>query len=429
MNLTVTKSRLIKRSLSVPGDKSIAHRALILGTLTNGESIIRNIPDSEDIKATINCLKQLGAKLKPGKHNSIHIAPSILKQSPAPLNAQNSGTTMRLMSGLLAAQPFLSVLKGDEQLSKRPMARIIKPLRRMGALIMGKNKDTCAPLIIKGGNLKGKIHRMHVPSAQVKSALLIAGLKAKGVTEIKESAPTRNHTENLLKAMGADIKISGVAVKLNPANKLKPFDITLPGDISSAAYFIAAAALIPGAKIVIRNLGLNPRRTGFIEILRKMGAKIKISRLHKTNCEQTGTLEASYSGILHAAKINGNILPSLIDEIPLLAVVATQAHGTTVIRNAEELRLKESDRISAIVKELLRLKADIRELPEGLKIKGPAILEGAVCGSHNDHRIAMSLAIAGLIAKGKTTIRGAECINKSFPDFIRCLKNMGINGW
>ncbi|MBI4835397.1 MAG: 3-phosphoshikimate 1-carboxyvinyltransferase [Planctomycetes bacterium] len=424
MNLTVTKSRITKSNITIPGDKSIAHRALILCTLANGESIIRNIPDSKDINATLNCLKQLGVKLKRDKHNSIRIKPSPFKRPSAPLNTQNSGTAMRLLAGLVATQPFMSVLTGGWQLNKRPMARIIKPLRLMDALIMGKNKDTQAPLIIKGGMLKGKSHKMLIPSAQVKSALLIAGLKAKGITQIKESLPTRNHTENLLKAMGADIKISGLNIKLNPVNKLKPLDITLPGDISSAAYFIAAAILIPGAKIVIHNLGLNPRRIGFIEILRKMGAKIKISCLNQTYFEQIGTLEASYSGTLHATKIDGIILPSLIDEVPLLSVVATQAEGITTIRKAGELRFKESDRISAVVTELKHLKADIKELPDGLLIKGKSPLEGAVCSSHHDHRIAMSLAVAGLTAKGKTIIRNAECISKSFPTFGKQLKKI-----
>lgn len=426
MNLNVKKISSLKGEVCLPGDKSIAHRALILGALADGKTMIRQLPASGTVEATISCLRELGVKVEKFKQALIIQSHGLcgLTEPGNILDANNSGTTMRLLSGLLAGQPFVSILSGTDRLRQRPMDRVVEPLRRMGAVIMGRAGGKFAPLTISGGSLSAIEYDLPVPSAQVKSAILLAGLYAKGTTRINETIPTRDHTERMLKAMGASLETSGSTVKLGPAEKLYPLKIDIPGDISSAAYLIAAALLLKKSHVIIKGVGLNPRRLGFIQTVQRMGAKVSITDQMVQNGEPVGVIEVRSSS-LTATEISGRTIPYLVDEIPILALLATQAEGTTVIQGAEELRIKESDRLKTVTTELNRLGACIKEKPDGLVIKGPSRLKGATCDSHQDHRIAMTTVIAGLTARGRTVVKDAEWINESFPGFEKVLKRLG----
>lgn len=428
MSLNVKKISSANGSVSLPGDKSISHRALVLGALAEGETIIRNLPASGAVQATVNCLKALGVDIKSEARSGLSIKGKGLKGLREPrqiLNAQNSGTTMRLLAGLLSGQSFVSVVSGSERLNSRPMDRVVEPLRRMGAVILGRAGGKFAPLTISAGTLSSLEYTLPVPSAQIKSALLMAGLYANGVTRINEPIPSRDHTERMLKIMGVSLETSGSMVKLKPPERLGPLKIAIPGDISSAAYLIAAVLLLKKSHLTIKGIGLNPRRLGFIHTLQRMGANISIIDQVLQNGEPVGIIEVTSSELTATPKaFGGTTIPYLIDEIPILAVLATQAEGTTVLQDAGELRIKESDRLRTITTELTRLGAHIKETPDGLIIKGPSRLKGVACNSHNDHRIAMSLMIAGLIARGRTVIKNAECINESFPGFERVLKEI-----
>ncbi|MBI4713461.1 MAG: 3-phosphoshikimate 1-carboxyvinyltransferase [Planctomycetes bacterium] len=436
---------------NIPGDKSIAQRAVLLAAIASGTSHIRNYPDSDDCRAALECVKELGVRVKM-KGDSVTIKGRGLyglRKPTKPLNVGESGTLARLLSGLLAAQPFSSTLTGRGSLLNRPMKRVIDPLRLMGANISSPTGSL--PIHFQSSKRLSPIrYPMPLASAQVKSALLLAGLYANGVTTIKEPTPTRDHTERLLKLMGATITLpqrhkehKGL-IKLYPPERLKPFNITLPGDISSAAYFIVAGILLPIYKetmkpghhflaswipykeLVIRNVGLNPHRIGILDVLKRMGADCKLRIADcglRNNWEPVGDIIVKPSR-LKAITLGGRIIPSIIDEIPLIAVLATQAKGITIIKDAGELRVKESDRIKAIADGLRRLGANIRELKDGLVIKGPTPLHGAVVDSYNDHRIAMSLIVAGLVTKGRVVVKNRECINKSFPEFSTRIKQI-----
>jgi 3-phosphoshikimate 1-carboxyvinyltransferase len=336
------------------------------------------------------------------------------------LNCVRSGTTMRLLAGILAGQPFCSVLTGNEQLRQRPMGRIVEPLRQMGATVLGRDDGRLPPLTILGGNLHGIDYSLPVASAQVKSAILLAGLYADGPTVIHEPGPARDHTERMLAAMGANIQYPISNIKLQ-SSKLSSLDIVVPGDISSAAYFIAAACLVPGSEIIIEGIGVNPTRTGFLDALRGMGANILVENQWESGGEPVADVVMQAGGP-KGIEVRGDQVPRMIDEFPILAVVATQAQGTTVVRDAAELRVKETDRIANIAVELRKLGAHIEERPDGFVVEGPTPLFGSQVNSHGDHRLAMSLAIAGLVADGKTTIEGAECVADSFPGFERILR-------
>jgi 3-phosphoshikimate 1-carboxyvinyltransferase len=335
----------------------------------------------------------------------------------------NSGTTIRLLTGLLSGQNFYSVLNGDNSIRKRPMRRVVQPLRLMGAEIWGREDGNLAPLSIKGSTLNPFQYTLPVASAQVKSALLLAGLYAPGKTVIREPLSTRDHTERMLEIMQADIKISPPEIRIKGGTELRNNDIFIPGDISSAAYFIAAASILKDSQIIIKQVGVNPNRTGLIEILKKMGTKIDILNYQIKSNEPRADLKIEYSE-LKGIEIDQEDVPSLIDELPLIAVVATQAQGKTVVSGARELRVKESDRIKAIVSELKKMGADIEEKEDGFTVNGPTRLQGAVCESYNDHRIAMSLAVAALLAEGKTVIKNSECIDISFPGFEKTLQKL-----
>lgn len=412
----------------LPGDKSISHRVAILCSLASGISEIANFSPGHDCLSTLNCLKLLGARIKT-KEGKIYIkgvGNTSLKESDNVLNSGNSATTMRLLSGVLAAQPFLSVITGDASLRTRPMKRLIEPLKLMGAEIYGRCSNSLAPLVIRGKRLSGISYTMPIPSAQIKSAILLAGLFAEGKTIVEQPQVSRDHTERLLRWMGADINIDGGYVSLAPLiNPLNALDFRVPGDISSAAYWLVAGAIHPNASIKITNCGINPTRTGILDVLLTMGARIKIEN-QRLECNEPVADIHIESSQLRAIEIKGEIIPRLIDEIPVLAVAACFATGTTIIKNAEELRVKESDRILTIVEELSYLGAKIKALPDGMIINGGTLLKGTKVSSHSDHRLAMSLAIAGLMAKGETLVEKPKVAEISYPDFWEQMEKLSV---
>ncbi|MCX6009842.1 MAG: 3-phosphoshikimate 1-carboxyvinyltransferase [Chloroflexi bacterium] len=408
--------------VAVPGDKSISHRALIFNSLALGSSKISNISPGRDCLSTINCLRALGVRFtrQEGKPMAIlvhGVGNTGLTEAKNILNVGNSATTMRLLSGVLAVQPFLSIFTGDISLRSRPMKRLIEPLRLMGAEIYGRGDDSFAPLVIRGKRLHGVTYSLPVPSAQIKSAILLAGLFADGSTAIEEPQHSRDHTERLLKRMGAKFESDNSHIFLTPLTApLTSVDLCVPGDISSAAYWLVAGAIHPNARIKIANCGVNPTRTGIIDALLAMGAKLKIENQRLEGNEPLADLYVE-SSRLKAIEISGNIIPRLIDEIPLLTVAACVAQGTTLIKGAGELRVKESDRINTTVRELSRLGANIEESSDGMIIHGGRLLLGTGVRSHSDHRLAMSLAVAGLVAKGSTLIHNARVAEISYPGF------------
>jgi len=426
VQLGLEKINRLKVNISVPGDKSISHRSLILGSIAQGETRIYNFLDSLDCLKTFECMQALGAEIDLGKDNFIKIKGKGLYGLQEPkdiLDVGNSGTTIRLLTGLLSGQNFYSVLNGDNSIRRRPMKRVAQPLRLMGADIWGRENGQLTPLSIKGARLNPLRYTLPVASAQVKSALLLAGLYATGETVIKEPLPSRDHTERMLEIMQADIKNFPLEIKIKGGKELKGTDIFIPGDISSAAYFIAAASMLRDSQIIIKHVGVNPTRTGIIKILKKMGARINILNYQTKSNEPQADLKIEYSE-LKGIEIRKEEVPLLIDELPLVAVVATQAQGKTVVSGAKELRIKETDRIKAIVNELKKMGADIEEKEDGFIVTGPSRLKGAVCESYNDHRIAMSLAVAALLAEGKTVIKNSECIDISFPGFEKTLQKL-----
>jgi 3-phosphoshikimate 1-carboxyvinyltransferase len=408
--------------VAVPGDKSMSHRALILNSLALGNGKISNISPGRDCQSTINCLRALGVRFtrQEGKPTVIlvhGVGNTGLTEAKNILSAGNSATTVRLLSGVLAAQPFLSIFTGDISLRSRPMRRLIEPLRLMGAEIYGRGEDSFAPLVIRGKRLYGVTYSLPVPSAQIKSAILLAALFADGSTEIEEPQHSRDHTERLLRRMGAKLESDGSHIFLTSLTApLDSIDLFVPGDISSAAYWLVAGAIHPDARIKIANCGVNPTRTGIIDTLLAMGAKVKIENQRLEGNEPLADLYVE-SSRLKAVEISGDIIPRLIDEIPLLAVAACVAQGTTLIKGVGELRVKESDRIKTTAQELSRLGANIEESSDGMIIHGGGLLLGAEVRSHFDHRLAMALAVAGLVAEGSTLIRNARVAEISYPGF------------
>ena len=414
MNKKVSKPKIcLKGELTVPSDKSVSHRAVIFSSLAKGTSVIKNFSKGQDPLSSLEICKKLGI-LAEFKDNLYITSSGKLNTSKTDLYCGNSGTTMRLMAGILAGQNFNSILTGDESLSKRPMKRIITPLSLMGAKINSNNEK--APLKIVGQSLHGINYSSPIASAQVKSSILLAGLFADNKTTVTEPYLSRNHTELMLSYMDADISINGLSVTV-AKSELTPKVIEIPGDISSAAYFIAAALIVPDSEIILKNVGLNPTRTGLLDVLKKMGADIEILDKQTISNELTGDLRIKYSD-LTGCIIEGDIIPRLIDEIPVLAVVATQAQGQTVIKDAQDLRNKESDRIKTIVTELKKLGANIEETPDGMIINGKINLQGGVeAETYHDHRLAMSLYVAGLVCKKEILIKDFDWVNISMPEF------------
>ncbi len=423
MDITIKKDyKTLAGEVTIPADKSISHRAIIFSALAKGKSIVKNFSDGQDPHSTLNIFKQLGVDIEEDGNTVTVNSTGVLKPSNSPLDCGNSGTTMRLVSGVLAGQNFNSILIGDASLSKRPMKRVITPLEQMGGEIT--SNDFKAPLEIKGHNLKSISYNSPIASAQVKSCILLAGLNADGVTTVTEPYTSRNHTEIMLKAMGANLSVEGTTVSIEKS-ELKPIDIEIPGDISSAAYFICAGLIVPNAKIVLKNVGLNLTRTGIIDVVKSMGGNIEILAERETCGEKVGDILVKYSPKLKACKISGEIIPRLIDEIPVIAVLATQAEGQTVIADAQDLRNKESDRITAVVTELKKLGAKIEETPDGMIITGKLPLKGGCeVETYHDHRLAMSLFVAGLVTENEIKINGFEWVNISFPEFEKLFENL-----
>ena len=420
MKRTVRAARRLRGTIEPPGDKSISHRAAILNAIAQGEAVVENFQTGADCLATVRCLRALGIQIEspaPGILRVHGVGRSGLREAAVVLNAANSGTTLRLLAGLLAAQPFFSVLSGDASLRSRPMGRIVEPLRAMGARIQGRADGTRPPLAIEGGRLRGIRHRLPVASAQVKSALTLAGLYAEGETVLEEPVPSRDHTERMLRAMGAAMVANEGGLRVSPlTGELAPLGLRVPGDISAAAFWMVAAAAHPDAELRLTGVGVNPSRSGIIDALRAMRANIAVEEERMSGCEPVADIVVR-SSRLQGAVIEGSLIPRLIDEVPALAVAACLAEGETVVRDAGELRLKESDRIRTTASELRRLGARIEELPDGMVIHSVGALRGAACGSHGDHRLAMTLAVAGLLAAGETTVHGAQAVAVSYPGF------------
>ena len=418
---TVRGGGPLRGTIRVPGDKSIAHRTALFGAIAQGESRIEGFPAGGDPLSTLRCLRGLGVTLRLNEADGVLTirggGPHGLTEPEDVLDCGNSGTTMRLLCGLLAGQPFRSILTGDASLRSRPMARVLDPLRAMGAQTSARG-DGRAPLVITGGPLGGATHHLPVASAQVKSALLLAGLYATGETTVSEPAKSRDHTERMLLAMGAPIVVEGTDVRIRgPVEALRPLTIRVPGDFSTASFWLVAGACIPGSELTIIDVGMNPTRTGALDVLRSMGASIEVLEERAAGGEPVADLHVRGSA-LRATEVGGALVPRLIDEIPVLALAATQAEGTTVFRDAEELRVKETDRIATTVGELRKLGADIEATADGMIVRGRAgALQSGHCDSHGDHRLAMTLAIAALISGEQTTIEGADAASISYPSF------------
>ncbi len=416
MNITVEKSKPLKGTIEIPADKSITHRAFMFSALTKGKVKVSNFSKGADCISTLNIIKQLGCNIDFCNDKELIIDSSVALKAPSEiLDCGNSGTTTRLMAGILAGQHFNSILKGDTSLSKRPMKRVIAPLELMGAKI--KHNDYKLPLEIIGSPLKGINYNSPLASAQVKSCLLLAGLYADGETIFSEPYKSRNHTELMFEYMGADIKTDGNTITVKKS-QLYPVDITVCGDISSAAFFMAAALIVPDSDITIKNVGINETRSGIIDVFKSMGGNIEIINERLVSNEKVADIRVKYSK-LKAVVIEGSIIPRLIDEIPVIAVAASQAEGTTIIKNAQDLRNKEADRITAVQTELSKLGADIQETPDGFIINGKSELQGnCEIECYHDHRIAMSAYIAGLICKKPVKINEFQWVNISFPEFL-----------
>jgi 3-phosphoshikimate 1-carboxyvinyltransferase len=406
----------------VPGDKSISHRALILGALAEGENRVEGWLESGDTLATLGAIRALGVDVQKEGDRLIFQGGN-LKPPTMPLDCVNAGTAMRLLAGLLAGQPFASMLDGSAQLRRRPMRRVTGPLRAMGAYIT--DTDGYPPLFIKPAPIEGGTFHLKVASAQVKSAILLAGLHAGGPTTVVEPGPSRDHTERMLRAMGASITVEGRRIDLEPnLSPLTPLRLTVPGDLSSAAFLAVAAALVPGSDVRIINVGLNPTRAGLLDILARMGAAVDVEDVAEQGGEPVGTLRVRFAP-LRGTAVAGEEVVRAIDELPVLAVAATQAVGETRIQDAAELRLKEVDRIALVAQELRTLGAEVEEFPDGMAIYGPTPLDGASVSSHGDHRLGMALAVAGLVAEGETGICDADCIADSYPGFAETLARLG----
>jgi 3-phosphoshikimate 1-carboxyvinyltransferase len=451
--IELSKAKSFKGTFSATPDKSISHRSVIFSSLAKGKSVIKNFLRAEDTISTINAMRMLGVEIREelppscppllrggwGGELIIHGKGLYgLKEPFDVINCGNSGTTIRMLSGILSGNPFFSVLTGDESLRTRPMGRVITPLRQMGAEIIARGENKYPPIAVKGKKLLPIKYVSPVASAQVKSAILLAGLYADGETEIIEPAKSRDHTERMLPAFGAEIKVDGFRVRIIGGTELKGTEVYVPGDFSSAAFFIVAAILVPDSEILIKNVGVNPTRTGLLEVLKQMGANIELTNMRDVSVnsslvtrhsslfvgEPVADIHCKGCAELKGITITKEKIPALIDEFPILCVAATQAKGTTTIVGAEELRVKESDRIKTMATELKKMGAEIEEFGDGLNIHGKSSLKGVPIESYGDHRIAMAMSIAGIIADGTTTIHGVSSVNISFPGFFEILRRL-----
>lgn len=418
----------LKGTIRVPGDKSISHRAIMFGAIANGVTTVLNFLNGDDCRSTIDCFRKLGVKIEETK-NEIKIYGSGFDGLQEPidiLDVGNSGTTTRLILGLLAGRPFHSVVIGDNSIANRPMKRVTQPLKAMGAVIHGRDDANYTPISVNGGKLNPIEYLMPVASAQIKSSLLFAALQAEGETTIIQPVISRDHTERMIKQFGGNLLIEKDKIKIRGNQHLQAAKVNVPGDISSAAYFMVAAAIVDNSEVILENVGLNPTRTGIIDVLKKMGANIHIkydSHDENDNNEPFGTVKVSTSN-LNGIEIGGELIPRLIDEIPIIALLATQAEGKTVIRDAEELKVKETNRIDTVVNELKTLGANIEATSDGMIIYGKSQLNGGQGNSHGDHRIGMMLSIASLITSSTVHLNGAKAIDVSYPNFYDHLHSL-----
>jgi 3-phosphoshikimate 1-carboxyvinyltransferase len=419
--------RPLQGRVEVPGDKSITHRAIMLGGLARGETVIRGYLPSDDCLRTVGALRAMGRVIQDVDSSN---RPTLRIEGSGPLrepddviDCGNSGTTLRLLTGLVAGLPMCTVLTGDASLRRRPMGRVVEPLRAMGAHIVGRDEGRFAPLALAGQRLKGVDLRLPMASAQVKSAVLLAGLAAEGRTAVTEPARSRDHTERMLGAFGVPLCADGPTVSLEGPASLSAAELDVPGDLSSAAFLIAAALLVPKSELIIERVGVNPTRTGFLDVLKAMGASIAIEGVHEASGEPVATVIVRASS-LRGTVIRGELVPRTIDEFPVLCVLAAFAQGETIIDDATELRVKESDRIRVMAEELGKLGIRVEERPAGMRIAGPQRASGAHCSSHGDHRVAMALAVAALRASGPTTIDDVDCVGTSFPGFFQLLERV-----
>jgi 3-phosphoshikimate 1-carboxyvinyltransferase len=423
MRVSLKNPNRLEGVVNPPGDKSISHRAVLFNSIAYGRSRIANFSSGDDCTSTLRCLRALGVSLrrvsKEDDSRPVLVVSGLkersLKEPQKILDAGNSGTTMRFLTGLLAAQPFFSVITGDHSLRSRPMHRELEPLGLMGAHIRGRQGNSRAPLAIEGMPLRGIEYTMPEPSAQLKSTLLLAGLFSEGETRLHQPAASRDHSERLLREMGAQLMVDGLSLHLMPG-RLNAIDITIPADLSSAAFWVIAGVCHPSASLIIQGVGVNPTRAGILEVLKIMGANIKLENQRNEGGEPVADILAESSELV-GVEISGDMIPLLIDEIPVIALAACFARGDTIIRNAESLRVKETDRIQTTVKELTALGADIEELPDGMVIHGKGKLHGSYTRSHGDHRLAMTLGIAGLLAEGSTDVWDAQVSSISYPSF------------
>jgi 3-phosphoshikimate 1-carboxyvinyltransferase len=437
MRIRVRRARRLTGRVAVPGDKSISHRAALFGALASGRTEITGFLEGEDCLATLKAVRALGAEVTrkgPGHYLVDGTGVDGLTEPDNVIDCGNSGTSARLLVGVLAGQPFWTVLTGDDSLRSRPMDRVAEPLRRMGATVVGRREGSRLPLAVGGTRpLKALTYASPVASAPVKTALLLAGLWADGPVTVQEPTPSRDHTERMLGGFGARLTVGPEGITLTPGAELAGQPVAVPGDISSAAFFLVAAAVAPEAEVTVSQVGTNPTRTGVLEVLHAMGAQIQFVRGQSVTSQSvTGSHAAAEpsadlvmrGGVLRGTEIGGALVPRLIDEVPILAVAACLAEGPTEIRDAAELRVKESDRIRAVATELGRLGARITERPDGLRIEGGARLHGAVVQSGGDHRMAMALVVAGLLADGETVVEDTECIATSFPGFLNAVNDL-----
>ena len=424
----VRHCELLRGRIAVPGDKSISHRALMIGAVATGETVVHGLQEGADCMATWNCLAQMGVRMVRGNNEAVVIEGVGLRGLREPDNVvdcANSGTTMRILCGVLAGGETFSVLTGDDSLRARPMRRVIDPLALMGANIMARS-DMYAPVAIRGCNLRGIEYHTPVASAQVKSALTMAALFAHGITRIEESLPSRDHTERMLEYMGVELDSHDCRIALRGGQEPLAREIEIPGDFSAAAFFLGAAAILPGSCVQVRGVGINPTRTGFLHALRRMGARVLIENKRTVSGEPRADVTAYGGDELKGIHVAADEVPGMIDEIPMLAVVSCFASGETCIAGASELRVKETDRIHVLAIELGKMGADLEERADGMIIRGVAHLRGATVNSWGDHRIAMALSIAALAATGSTVVQGAECAAISFPSFYGLLEELTI---
>lgn len=422
-----TNIQSLRGEIAIPGDKSVSHRSIMFGALAEGETVISNFLPGADCLSTIACFQKLGVAIEQDGKQVRVVGKGFngLTEPNEVLDVGNSGTTIRLMMGILAGQNFSAVLAGDQSIAKRTMTRVVKPLKDMGAMIDGRNNGEFAPLHIRGGNLQPITYELPVASAQVKSAIILAGLQADGETVVIEPEETRDHTERMIRQFGGQVVKEGNAIKVQGHQQFKGTEVHVPGDISSAAFFMVAAAITEDSEVVLKNVGLNPTRTGIIDVMKNMGADITIEELPSMG-EPVGHITVR-SSKLKGTTISGKLIPRLIDELPIIALLATKAEGTTIIKDAAELKVKETNRIDTVANELSVLGANVTPTDDGLIIEGGTSLHGGIVTSYGDHRIGMMLAIAALVSKGEMELQDPSAIDVSYPEFFEHLDQLITN--